>query len=180
MRSVGESQEELRAVSVRSRVGHGEVTTGCVLVVEVLVIELFSVSIDALASGAVTSSEVTTLGHEAINDAVELAALVAEVMTITSLSLFASAESSEVFGSLRSITKQLHNNSASFLTANLDVEVDIIELLMSSRCCLLGVHSWSWSAIASVMAEAATAADATKVKGWLGVGSAKAAAKVKA
>ena len=30
------------------------------------------------------------------------------------------------------------------------------------------------------MAEAATAADATKVKGWLGVGSAKAAAKVKA
>ena len=180
MGSVVESQEELRAVSVRSRVGHGEVTAACVLVVEVLILELFSVSIDALATGAVTSGEVTTLGHEAINDTVELAALVAEVMTTTSFSLLASAESSEVFGSLRSVTIQLHNNSAGFLAANLDVEIDIVELLMSSRCCLFRVHSWSWGAVASVMAKAATATDATKVKAGLGVGSAEAAAKVKA
>lgn len=94
--SIVESQEELRAVSVRSRVSHGEVTAASVLVDEVLIIKLFSVSIDALTAGAVTSGEVTTLGHEAINDTMELAALVAEVMAISSLSLLTSAKSSEV------------------------------------------------------------------------------------
>jgi hypothetical protein len=121
MGRVGESQEELRAVRVRARVSHGEVTAVCMLVMEVLVVELFSVSIDALATGAVTFGEVTTLGHEAIDDTVELAALVAEV-----LSLLASAEYSEVLGSLRSVTIQLHNNSAGLLAANLDVEIDIV------------------------------------------------------
>jgi len=66
------------------------------------------------------------------------------------------------------------------LAANLDIEVDIIELLVSNWSCLLGVNSWSWGAVASVMAEAATATDATKVKSGLGVGSAELAAKVKA
>ena len=148
------------------------------LVIEVLVIELFSVSIDALATGAVTSGEVTTLGHEAINDTVELAALVAEEVTIFSLTLLASAESSEVLRSLRSVTIQLHNNSAGLSSANRDIEVDIIELL--SRCCFLLVLSWCWGAVAIVMAEAATATDATEVKAGLRVGCAEAAAKVKA
>ena len=118
MGSLVESQEELRTVCVRARVGHGKVTAGQMPVVEVLISKLFSISIDALATGAVSSGEVTTLGHEAVDDTVELAALVAEVMTIASLSLLASAECSEVFGSLRSVTIQLHNNSAGFLTAN--------------------------------------------------------------
>jgi hypothetical protein len=74
------------------------------LVIEVLVVELFSVSIDALATGAVASGEVTALSHKAINDAMELAALVAEMMTIASLTLFTGAEGPEVIGGLRSVT----------------------------------------------------------------------------
>jgi len=210
MGSVVEGQEELRAVGVRARVGHGEVTAGSMLVVKVLVIELFSVSIDALATGAVTIGEVTTLGHEAIDDTVELAALVAEAFT-----LLASAEYSEVLRGLRSVTIQLHNNSANLTAANCDVEVDIRELLISSRCffgvhwcllvALLGYETMTFSkcseaalieaagsevagseaaeafvAVAIVLAEAATAADATKVKAGLGGLMAEAAAKVKA
>jgi len=83
--------EELGAVGVGTCVGHGQETRSGVLHLEVLVCEFLAV--DGLATSAIATSEVSTLQHELRNDAVELATLVSEA-------LLASAESTEVLGSL--------------------------------------------------------------------------------
>jgi len=83
--------EELRAVGVRSSVGHGQKERLVVGELEVLVGELLTV--DGLATGAVAAGEVTTLKHEVGDDTVELGARVAEA-------LLASAESAEVLDGL--------------------------------------------------------------------------------
>jgi len=83
--------EELRAVGVGTCVGHGQETRSGMLHLEVLVCEFLAV--DRLATSAVTTGEVSTLQHELRNDTVELATLVAKA-------LLASAESTEVLGSL--------------------------------------------------------------------------------
>ena len=96
--------EELRAVGVRTSVGHREQTRLVVLELEVLVSELGAV--DRLAARAVASGEVTTLEHKVRDHTVEVRAGVAEA-------LLASAESTEVSGSLRNhIVEQLELNSA--------------------------------------------------------------------
>lgn len=72
------------------------------LELEVLIREL--VAVDGLAARAVTAGEVTTLAHEAGDDAVEGRALVAEA-------LLSSAQSTEVLGGLGDdISAQLHQN----------------------------------------------------------------------
>jgi len=83
--------EKLGAVSVWTSVGHREQSRANVLSLEVLVCEFLAV--DRLATGAIATSEVTTLQHELRDDAVELAALVAEA-------LFSGAKSTEVLSSL--------------------------------------------------------------------------------
>ena len=71
-----EAEEELGSVGVWSSVGHGEEEWLGVLQGEVLVSEL--VSVDGLATGSVSDGEVTSLGHEAVDDSVEDASLEVE------------------------------------------------------------------------------------------------------
>jgi len=83
--------EELRAVGVGTSIGHGQHAGLGVSFLKVLIRKLLAV--DRLATGAITTGEVATLQHELWDDSVEGRALVAEA-------LLASAESTEVLGSL--------------------------------------------------------------------------------
>lgn len=85
------ADEELGSVGVWSSVGHGQDASVSVLQGEVLISKL--VAVDGLSTGSVVVGEVTALTHEARDDAVEGAALVAEA-------LVAGAEGAEVLRSL--------------------------------------------------------------------------------
>lgn len=67
--------EELRTVGVLAGVGHRQPSGSIVLQLEVLVSE--ALTVDRAASGSIATGEVSTLDHEVLDDAVELAALVA-------------------------------------------------------------------------------------------------------
>merc|ERR1719330_175929 len=109
--------EELAAVGVFARVGHGELASTRVLEHEVLVLELLPV--DRLATSAVALGEVATLDHEVLDHSVKLAPLVAEA-------LLASGQRAEVLGGLRhSFAVETHNDAPSVLAADGHVEVDL-------------------------------------------------------
>lgn len=67
--------EELRSVGVLASVGHAQPAGAIVLQLEVLILE--ALAVDGATAGAVALGEVTALDHEVLDDAVELAALVA-------------------------------------------------------------------------------------------------------
>lgn len=67
--------EELRSVGVLAGVGHRQPSSAVVLQLEVLVGE--ALTVDRAATGSIATGEVTALDHEVLDDAVELAALVA-------------------------------------------------------------------------------------------------------
>lgn len=69
--------EELRTVGVLASIGHAQPAGAIVLQLEVLILETFAV--DGTSAGTVTLGEVTTLDHEVLNDAMELAAFVAVI-----------------------------------------------------------------------------------------------------
>mmetsp|Transcript_100918 Transcript_100918/g.179123 ORF Transcript_100918/g.179123 Transcript_100918/m.179123 type:complete len:208 (-) Transcript_100918:79-702(-) len=105
------AQEELRAVGVWPRIGHGQHTRTSVLVLEVLIAELLSV--DRLSSGAIAFREVPALAHEAWNHAVERAPLEMERLALSALALLTGAECSEVFCRLWHVfCVQLHFDAA--------------------------------------------------------------------
>lgn len=113
-RSISSAQKELRAISVRSGVGHGENSWASVLEPEVLIREL--VAIDGLSTRAIVVGEVTTLAHEARDDAVEGGSGEPEA-------LLASAELTEVLGGLGDdVGAELHDDAASRPSADGDVE----------------------------------------------------------
>ena len=91
-----ESDEELTAVGVGASVSHGEETSLVVSDVEVLIGELGSV--DGHTTSAVVVGEVTTLGHEVLDDSVEGASLVGVLLFVV-----AAAEGSKVLSALGGI-----------------------------------------------------------------------------
>jgi len=103
-----EGDEKLRTVGVGTSVGHRQKILLVVFLGKVLIGKLLTV--DRLATSSVSASEVTTLGHEASNDTVELGALVTKA-------LLTSAKGTEVLGSLRShIIVELEDDAAPVLT----------------------------------------------------------------
>jgi phenylalanyl-tRNA synthetase beta subunit len=94
---------------------------------KVLVLELLAV--DALPACSIASSEISTLDHELLDYSVEDATLVAEGLACLSYAFLAGAEAAEILCSFWDyIVVQLEGNSAFFLGADGDVEVDTTAL----------------------------------------------------
>ena len=122
-----EAKEELGAVGVGTSVGHGEDTSAGVFADEVLVFEFASV--DRLATSAITSGEVTTLGHEAWDDSVELWSLEMSDLAWGALSRLTSAESAEVLSSTGNLSDiQSDGNSLDSSATDLNVEVNLTHI----------------------------------------------------
>ena len=64
-----EGDEELGSVGSWTSVGHRQEVRDCVLFLEVLILEF--VAVDGLSSSTVASGEISTLGHEVVDDTVE-------------------------------------------------------------------------------------------------------------
>merc|ERR1719189_876520 len=115
------AEEELGAVGVGPRVGHGQDAGPRVLEREVLVGEL--VAVDRLAARAVASREVPSLAHEVGDDTMERATLEVERLAHLTRALLAGAEAAEVLSSLgRDIGSELHYNAACSRTVQSHVE----------------------------------------------------------
>lgn len=111
-----EGDEELWAIGVLASISHGEQVWLGMFDLEVLILKLSAV--DGLASSAVVVGEISTLGHELIDDAMESWSLVSE-------SLLSSAESSEVLSSLGDdVVKELESDSSGRFIVDADVEED--------------------------------------------------------
>lgn len=67
--------EELRTVRVLARIGHAQPAGTVVAQLEILVLE--ALAVDGAAAGAVALGEIAALDHKVLDDAMELAALVA-------------------------------------------------------------------------------------------------------
>ena len=120
-----ERDEELRAVGVGARVGHGELVGLGVLDREALVLELRPV--DRLTSSAVSHGEIAALRHEARNHAMELAALVAQRDATSRRSSGARRQRREIFGRLgHRVAIQAENDTAGVMAIDFKVEVDAL------------------------------------------------------
>jgi len=117
-RGLGSAEEELASVGVGAGVGHGENSRSGVLLDEVFVGEL--VAVDGFATGAVASGKVSTLAHEAGDDAVESRSLIAEPF-------LAGAKSAEVFARFGADVRiQRHDDTSGGTAANLHVEENVL------------------------------------------------------
>lgn len=121
---LAEGDEELGAVRVGARVGHRQLVRLRVLQIEVLIVKL--VAVDGLSTSAVTLGEVATLSHEAGDDSVELAALVAQRDASRGVTSGTCSELGEVVGSQRhSVAIEAENDAASILTIDFQIEEDL-------------------------------------------------------
>lgn len=83
-------------------------------------------AIDGFAAHAVAVGEITALDHELRNNAVERGAFVVKFLAALSDALLASAQSTEVFGSLGdSLTEKTHQDTTSRLATDLHIEVNL-------------------------------------------------------
>lgn len=113
---LGEGDEELRAVGSWPRIGHREIACAFVLHDEVFIWELRT--INAFPASPVARGEVSALGHEPRDDAMEFGALESE-------SGLAGAEVDEVSRGVRDFVVEELENQSEFLQrliSNLDVE----------------------------------------------------------
>ena len=95
VRSRTKTDEELRTIRVRTRVGHRQEAAVSVRVPDLFVVEL--VAVDAHTSGAVLVCRVTALRHEALDDSVENVALIVQVLVVS----LARADDAEILRSQR-------------------------------------------------------------------------------
>jgi hypothetical protein len=125
VRRGAKGDEELRAIGVAPRVGHGQQVGAVMAQAEVLIRKLLAV--DGLAAGAVAAGEVATLKHELRDDAVEDAALEVQRLATLAHALLTRAEGAEVLDRLgHSLAVQIHDDAASGLRVNLNVEEDLV------------------------------------------------------
>ena len=111
--------EELGAVGILASIGHRQHARSVVLQLEIFVRELGAVY--GLAPGPVALGEVTALDHEALNNSVERAALVAEGRVARLGQLV------EVLDRLwHNIPEEPDDDSAQRLATPCDVEVDLV------------------------------------------------------
>lgn len=103
---LGEGDEELRAVGSWPRIGHREIACAFVLHDEVFIWELRT--INAFPASPVARGEVSALGHEPRDDAMEFGALESE-------SGLASAEVDEVSRGVRDFVVEELENQSEFL-----------------------------------------------------------------
>ena len=118
-RGLNSGDEKLGAVGVLAGVGHRQQARSVVFQLEVFVRELGAV--DRLAAGPISLGEVATLDHEALNNSVERAALVAEGWVARLGQLV------EVLDCLwHHIPEEANDDSAQRLAAPCDVEVNFV------------------------------------------------------
>ena len=117
--ALGASDEELTAVGVLARVGHGQQARPGMLQPEILVGEIGSV--DAHGAGSVAVNEISPLDHKIFDDAMELGVFEARRHAVPTK--FAGAELPEVFRRSRHhVGEQFHLHPADFRVADGDVE----------------------------------------------------------
>ena len=125
MRRRAEGDKELGAVCVRAGVGHGELVFLAVIEAEVLVGKRSSV--DGFSARAVAAREVSSLSHEAGNDSVEHATLVAKRGAVGSCAGCSLGKRCEVLDGLRHcVAVQANDDSPGILSVNLEVEEDFL------------------------------------------------------
>jgi len=121
---LAEGDEELGAVSVGARVGHRQLVRLRVVQFEALIVKLLAV--DGFSTSAVTLGEVATLSHEAGDDSVELAALVAQRDASSGIASGTSGELGEVVGSQRHrVAIEAEDDAASILSIDFQIEEDL-------------------------------------------------------
>jgi len=120
---INKGDEELGAVRVRSGVSHGKQTTFGVLDIEVLISELGTV--DRFAPSAIASCEITTLSHEAWDDAMQAGSGESEGFPQLSHAFLARAECSEVVSRFwNDVIVEREDDTSNVGTTDRDVEVD--------------------------------------------------------
>ena len=133
MRGRLEAQEELRAIGAWSGISHGKTAAASMLILEVFVFEF--VSVNGFTSSSIAVCKITTLSHEARDDAMEGAAFEVQILSFVTLSFLASTESSEVFARLWCVLKQFHGDLANVMAIHRYFKEDFG--LLVNRCLLL-------------------------------------------
>ena len=143
MRCGCESHEELGAIGVGARIRHREGTTATMLLNEIFITELRA--IDGLSSNSTTVSEVTTLGHEAWDNAMEGRILEVKWLTRQAFAHLTRAQSPEILRCLRSRSVQVHDNATACarLTTDANVHEDARVSSNSTRGCLASAEQIS-------------------------------------
>ena len=99
VRRLCRGDEKLAAIRVGTRVRHRQKAWLSVLLLKIFVSELRTV--DGFAASAISTSEVTTLTHEARDDAMELAPLVVQFLATLAHALLSRAKRAEVLCTFR-------------------------------------------------------------------------------
>lgn len=115
--------KELAAIRVPAGICHRQNVRRGVPQLKVFVFKLLSVN--TFPTRAIASDDVTSLAHEARDNAVKDGALKVLGLSRLALTFFARAQSSKVLCRFRDdIGKELYDNTSSFATADADVEED--------------------------------------------------------
>ena len=111
---------KLASIGVWSTICHWQNSTLSMYVMEIFIFELFT--IDWLTSSPISTSEIPTLSHKTRNHTMEDAALVVQWLARLSNAFLSSAESTEIFWSLRRIQWKFYHDAPSTFSSNCYIE----------------------------------------------------------